>query len=45
MHGLSNEYYLSFRVQKSGKTLQRSPLYKLGVPFPRAENSEFTFEK
>ncbi|PYJ71956.1 MAG: hypothetical protein DME76_00025 [Verrucomicrobia bacterium] len=45
MSGLSNDYYLSFRVHRSGKTLQRSGLYKLAVPFQRAENSEFTFEK
>ena len=43
--GLSNEYYLSFRVHRSGKTLQRSGLHKLTVPFEKAENSEFTFEK
>jgi hypothetical protein len=43
--GLSNEYYLSFRLHRSGKTLQRSGLYKLVVPFQKAENTEFTFEK
>jgi hypothetical protein len=42
---LSNEYYLSFRIHRSGRTLRRSGLYKLVVPFQEAENSEFTFEK
>jgi len=45
MSGLSNDYYLSFRVHKSGKTLGRSALYKLAVPFEKADNSEFRFEK
>jgi hypothetical protein len=45
MDGLSNEYHLTFRVHRSGKTLQRSAFYKLVVPFQEAANVEFIFEK
>jgi hypothetical protein len=45
MNGLANEYYFSFRVSRSNKTLGTSGLYKLVVPFPSSNNSEFTFEK
>ena len=45
MEGLSNEYRLTFRVHRSGKTLQKSGFYKLVVPFQEADNVEFTFEK
>ena len=43
--GLNNEYYFSFRIRKSGKTVGTSGLYELFVPSRRAENAEFTFEK
>ena len=43
--GLDNEYYFSFRIRRSGKTVRISGLYELLVPSRRAENVEFTFGK
>src|ERR1051325_3368277 len=45
MDGLSNEYHLTFRVHRSGKTLRRSAFYKLVVPLQAAGNVDFTFKK
>ena len=45
MRGLINDYHISFRVSRSGRTVGKSGLYKLMIPFEGAENSKFIFQK
>lgn len=45
MKGLINDYHFSFRLSRLGRTVAKSGLYKLIVPFESSENSKFTFQK